>query len=189
MQQEHVTESIDLSEWVLPVVVTWWKIDEIRLCMDLRRPNGAVVISSQLLPHLDDISHQLAGCQALLEASLAFFLLPTASGWRKWKPNCLLEGVWRHPEFLGRRSREERKESTTGSPGYSTVEPPGTYTTPPCQSTGNINGAVWRALEAVRRWRHTSQMFKLLQAQACSKLLLLYYEPVHPMQYCLKWLV
>lgn len=61
LEQQDIIERIDASEWVSPIVVVWKKTGDIRLCVDLRRPNEAVVVDSHPLPHQDDLFQRLAG--------------------------------------------------------------------------------------------------------------------------------
>lgn len=66
-----VIEKIDASEWVSPIVVAWKKTGEIRLCVDLRKPNQAVVIDSHPLPHPEEIFHQLTGMTVFSKLDLS----------------------------------------------------------------------------------------------------------------------
>ncbi len=59
--KEGVIEKIDASPWVSPIVVTQKKTGGIRLCVDLREPNKAIVIDSYPLPHMDELFSLLTG--------------------------------------------------------------------------------------------------------------------------------
>ena len=56
-----VIERIDASPWVSPIVVTQKKTGGIRMCVDLREPNKAIVVDSHPLPHMDELLATLAG--------------------------------------------------------------------------------------------------------------------------------
>ncbi|XP_075728804.1 uncharacterized protein LOC142770618, partial [Rhipicephalus microplus] len=55
-----IIERIDASEWVLPIVVVDKKDGTIRICVDLREPNKAIVPGSFPLPHTEELLHALA---------------------------------------------------------------------------------------------------------------------------------
>ncbi|KAL0172252.1 hypothetical protein M9458_032563, partial [Cirrhinus mrigala] len=61
LQAEGIIERGDASPWVSPIVVTTKKNGEIRLCVDLREPNRAVIIDSHPLPHMEDLFTELNG--------------------------------------------------------------------------------------------------------------------------------
>lgn len=73
-------ENIDASEWVSPIFVAWKKMGEIRLCVELRKPNQAIVIDSHHLPHPEEILHQLTGMTVFckLDHSLAYHQMELA---------------------------------------------------------------------------------------------------------------
>uniref|UniRef100_A0A5S6QCG5 RNA-directed DNA polymerase n=1 Tax=Trichuris muris TaxID=70415 RepID=A0A5S6QCG5_TRIMR len=56
-----IIEKIDASEWVSPIVVTRKKDGNIRLCVDLREPNKAIVPDIFPLPHIDDLLLRFKG--------------------------------------------------------------------------------------------------------------------------------
>ncbi|XP_060726840.1 uncharacterized protein K02A2.6-like [Tachysurus vachellii] len=56
-----IIERIDASPWVSPIVVTMKKTGGIRMCMDLREPNKAVIIDYYALPHMEELLTALAG--------------------------------------------------------------------------------------------------------------------------------
>ncbi|KAI2664188.1 hypothetical protein H4Q32_002328 [Labeo rohita] len=51
LQAEGFIERVDASSWVSPIMVTTKKNGEIRLCVDLREPNRAVIIDSHVFKH------------------------------------------------------------------------------------------------------------------------------------------
>ncbi len=61
LEENGIIEKIDSSEWVSPIVVTKRKNDTIRMCVDLREPNKAVVPDSHPLPLIEDILSALHG--------------------------------------------------------------------------------------------------------------------------------
>ncbi|XP_051784491.1 uncharacterized protein K02A2.6-like [Erpetoichthys calabaricus] len=63
LEQEDIIEKTDSSPWVSPLVVIKKKSGAIRLCVDLRGPNKAVVIDSHPLPHIEEVFTQLRGAK------------------------------------------------------------------------------------------------------------------------------
>ncbi|ROL53190.1 hypothetical protein DPX16_21123 [Anabarilius grahami] len=61
LESEGIIEKVESSPWVSPVVVIQKKTGGIRLCVDLREPNKAVVIDSHPLPHIEEIFTELRG--------------------------------------------------------------------------------------------------------------------------------
>ncbi len=59
--KQDVIEPVDASEWVSSIVVTIKKDGGIRLCVDLREPNKAVVVDSFPLPHMEEMFVNLCG--------------------------------------------------------------------------------------------------------------------------------
>lgn len=59
--KEGVIEKIDASPWVSPIVVTQKKTGGIRLCVNLREPNNAIITDSYPLPHMDELLSLLSG--------------------------------------------------------------------------------------------------------------------------------
>lgn len=56
-----VIERIDSSPWVSPIVVVQKKTGGIRMCVDLRGPNKAVIVDSYPLPHMEEMMTLLKG--------------------------------------------------------------------------------------------------------------------------------
>jgi hypothetical protein len=52
---------VDSSTWISNLVVVWKKTEAIRLCVDLRRVNQAVIPGKQPLPTLEGITAELHG--------------------------------------------------------------------------------------------------------------------------------
>ncbi|CAM5095090.1 unnamed protein product [Eretmochelys imbricata] len=61
--QKDIIEEIDSSEWVSPTLVMQKKGGSIRLCMDLREPNKAIVIDSHPLPHIEVVFAERRGAK------------------------------------------------------------------------------------------------------------------------------
>lgn len=66
-----VIERIDASPWVSPIVVTRRKNGAVRMCVDLREPNKAVVMDSHPLPHMDDLFSEIRGATVFSTIDLA----------------------------------------------------------------------------------------------------------------------
>ncbi len=61
LEENGITVKTDASEWVSPIAVTKKKIGGIRMCVDLREPNKAVVVDSHPLSLIEDILSELRG--------------------------------------------------------------------------------------------------------------------------------
>jgi hypothetical protein len=70
---EHlgVIEKIDASEWVSPIVVTWKKSGSVRLCVDLRRVNMAVIPDKYPLPNIEEMFSELRNAKYFSQLDLA----------------------------------------------------------------------------------------------------------------------
>ncbi|KAJ8373726.1 hypothetical protein SKAU_G00043060 [Synaphobranchus kaupii] len=66
-----VIEPIDASAWVSPIVVIQKKSGKIRMCVDLREPNKAVIIDAFPLPHMDKLLSSLQGSTVFSSIDLA----------------------------------------------------------------------------------------------------------------------
>ncbi|KAJ8336765.1 hypothetical protein SKAU_G00379850 [Synaphobranchus kaupii] len=66
-----VIEPIDASAWVSPIVVIQKKSGKIRMCVDLREPNKAVIIDAFPLPHMDELLSSLQGSTVFSSIDLA----------------------------------------------------------------------------------------------------------------------
>ncbi|CAM5099970.1 unnamed protein product [Natator depressus] len=73
--QKDIIEEVDSSEWVSPIVVTQKKSGGIRLCVDLREPNKAIVIDSHPLPHVEEVFAELCGAKmfSTLDLETAYY--------------------------------------------------------------------------------------------------------------------
>ncbi len=61
LESEGIIEKVDSSPWVSPLVAIQKKSGGIRLCVDLREPNKAVIIDSHPLPHIEEVFTELRG--------------------------------------------------------------------------------------------------------------------------------
>ncbi|XP_037393143.1 uncharacterized protein K02A2.6-like [Pygocentrus nattereri] len=71
LQAAGIIEKIDASPWVSPIVVTQKKSGGIRMCVDLREPNKAVVVDSYPLPQTEELFSQLRGSTMFSTIDLA----------------------------------------------------------------------------------------------------------------------
>lgn len=69
--QNGIIEKIDSSPWISPIVVTTKKGGKIRLCVDLREPNKALIVDSHPLPHMDELLSDLRGTSVFTTIDLA----------------------------------------------------------------------------------------------------------------------
>ncbi|XP_064486026.1 uncharacterized protein K02A2.6-like [Ornithodoros turicata] len=65
-----VIEPVTASEWISPIVVARKKDGKIRLCVDLRGSNKAVVVDAFPLPTMDELLYQLAGAKVFSKLDL-----------------------------------------------------------------------------------------------------------------------
>ena len=78
LERDGIIESVDASEWVSPLVVGKKRNGDLRLCVDLRKVNQAVVTDGYPLPHMEDMLHNLRGSQWFTKSDLkdAYHQLP-----------------------------------------------------------------------------------------------------------------
>ncbi len=69
--QKGIIEKIDSSPWISPIVVTAKKGGKIRLCVDLREPNKALIVDSHPLPHMEELLSDLRGASVFTTIDLA----------------------------------------------------------------------------------------------------------------------
>ncbi|PIK55537.1 hypothetical protein BSL78_07542 [Apostichopus japonicus] len=78
LTDEGVIEPVrEASEWVSPVVVAWKKDGGIRICVDLRKVNEAVVIEKYPLPNIDELLSELRNAKffSKLDLKSAYYQL------------------------------------------------------------------------------------------------------------------
>ena len=66
-----VIEKIDASEWVSPIVVSWKKSGDVRLCVDLRQVNRAVIPDKYPLPNIEEMFSELRNAKYFSQLDLA----------------------------------------------------------------------------------------------------------------------
>nr|XP_037279754.1 uncharacterized protein K02A2.6-like [Rhipicephalus microplus] len=66
-----VSERVNASEWVSPIVAARKADGSIRLCVDLREPNKAIVADNFPLPHMEELLHALNGARCFSKVDLA----------------------------------------------------------------------------------------------------------------------
>ncbi|UYV70981.1 K02A2.6-like, partial [Cordylochernes scorpioides] len=64
-------EPIVTSKWISPIVVSKKKDGSIRLCIDLREPNKAVILDAYPIPLIEDILSSLHGCKVFTNLDLS----------------------------------------------------------------------------------------------------------------------
>ncbi len=60
-EDAEIIEHIDASEWVSPLVVVYKNSGWVRLCMDLREGNKAVIVDKYPLPNIQELLGELRG--------------------------------------------------------------------------------------------------------------------------------
>lgn len=95
--KEGIIEKIDASPWVSPIVVIQKKSGGIRMCVDLREPNKAVVTDSYPLPHIDELLSRLkdATVFSTIDLEAAYFQLPLHEESRDLTAFITHEGLFR----------------------------------------------------------------------------------------------
>ncbi|XP_064463094.1 uncharacterized protein K02A2.6-like [Ornithodoros turicata] len=71
LEADDIIERITASEWVSPIVVVKKKNGNIRLCVDLREANKAVVPDCFPLPHTEELLNALSGAKRFTKLDLA----------------------------------------------------------------------------------------------------------------------
>ena len=59
LEDADIIERIDASEWVSPLVVAYKKSGGVRLCVDLREVNKAVIVDKYPLPNIKELLGEL----------------------------------------------------------------------------------------------------------------------------------
>ncbi|XP_064462347.1 uncharacterized protein K02A2.6-like [Ornithodoros turicata] len=93
-----IIEPIDASPWVSPIVVAKKKDGRIRLCVDLRGPNRAVIPDCYPLPHIEELVNRLAGAKVFskLDLTAAYHQLPLAEESRDITAFITHDGLFRY---------------------------------------------------------------------------------------------
>ena len=103
LQDEGVIEAVnEASDWVSPTVIAWKKNGGVRLCVDLRKVNDAVVVEKHPLPNIEEMFTELRNAKyfskldlksayhqlELDESSRAFTTFITHKGLFRYKRVC-----------------------------------------------------------------------------------------------------
>lgn len=96
--KEGIIERIDASPWISPIVVTTRKGARIRLCVDLREPNKAIVADSHPLPHMEELLSELRGALVFstIDLASAYHQLPLHEDSRDLTAFITHEGLFRY---------------------------------------------------------------------------------------------
>ena len=70
LEQQGVIEPVSASNWVSPLVVGRKRDGRVRLCVDMRRVNKAVVTDGYPLPRIDDVLDRLSGSRVFSRLDL-----------------------------------------------------------------------------------------------------------------------
>jgi len=70
LKKQGIIEKVESSEWVSPIVVAMKKDGDIRICVDLREVNRAVIPDTFPLPHLEDLLSSLSGATVFSKIDL-----------------------------------------------------------------------------------------------------------------------
>ena len=71
LEKADIIEKVDASEWISPLVVVHKKSGDIRLCVDLREVNKAIVEDKFPLPNIQDLFAELRGASVFSSLDLA----------------------------------------------------------------------------------------------------------------------
>ncbi|XP_064463889.1 uncharacterized protein K02A2.6-like [Ornithodoros turicata] len=71
LESEGIIERVDASPWVSPIVVVQKPDGNIRLCVDLREPNKAIVADAYPLPTVEELLNSLSGANYFAKLDLA----------------------------------------------------------------------------------------------------------------------
>lgn len=95
--ESDIIERVDASPWVSPIVVVQKKSGAIRMCVDLREPNKAVVTDSYPLPHIEELLSLLRGASVFstIDLESAYFQLPLHEESRDLTAFITHEGLFR----------------------------------------------------------------------------------------------
>ena len=86
LEAADIIEQIDSSEWVSPMVVAYKRSGDVRLCVDLREVNKAILIDKYPLPHIQELIAELRGSTVFSTLDLTAFI--THDGLFRFKRVC-----------------------------------------------------------------------------------------------------
>jgi hypothetical protein len=70
LEKQGIIEKINSAEWVSPIVVSWKKNGKLRLCVDLRQVNEAIIPDKYPLPKIDEIFSELRNASVFTQLDL-----------------------------------------------------------------------------------------------------------------------
>ena len=70
LKDAEIIKRIDASEWVSPLVVVYKKSGRVRLCVDLREGNKAVIVDKYPLPNIQELLGELRGASVFSSLDL-----------------------------------------------------------------------------------------------------------------------
>lgn len=70
LKDAEIIKRIDASEWVSPLVVVYKKSGRVRLCVDLREGNKAVIVDKYPLPNIQELLGELRGASVFSSLNL-----------------------------------------------------------------------------------------------------------------------
>ena len=73
--KDGIIEPVEATEWLAPLVITHKSSGEIRLCVDLRKLNKAVIVDHFPLPNIEEILNSLQGASffSTLDLTSAYY--------------------------------------------------------------------------------------------------------------------
>lgn len=98
LENKEVIERVEASPWVSPVVVGRKKNGAIRLCVDLRKANRAVVCDGFPLPHIEETLHRLRDSKwfSVIDLENAYHQVPLHPDSRNLTCFVTEEGLFRY---------------------------------------------------------------------------------------------
>ena len=98
LEKNKIIERVDSSEWVSPMVVAWKKSGKIRLCIDLREVNKAIIPDRFPLPSIEELLAELRGAKyfARLDLAAAYHQLPLHEQSRNLTTFITHQGLFRY---------------------------------------------------------------------------------------------
>lgn len=98
LEAQDVIEKVDASDWVSPIVVAYKKNGDIRLCVDLREVNKAIVPDRYPLPKIPELLCELKGAKVFskLDLQAAYHQLQLHSDSRDLTTFITHDGLYRY---------------------------------------------------------------------------------------------
>lgn len=98
LENVGIIEKIDASEWVSPMVVVTKKNGGVRICLDLRKVNEAVIPDRFMLPKTEEIFHKFRNAKyfSCLDLKSAYHQMTLHTKSRNLTAFVTEEGLWRY---------------------------------------------------------------------------------------------